>query len=120
MKFYYVTLSLLLLLAGCASFDVIRSASYINMDGERIRAEYGEKVHTVTFRDVDFTFKGIVRVHLPDGEEVVCLQNVSMAGVEYTSKDNRYLFVERGPYCILFKDGHRVFEGMYCRDPKKK
>ncbi len=111
---------LLLFAAGCASFDVTRRASYVNMDNERLRAEYGEKIHTETFRGMDFTFKGIVRVILPDGASVVCRQTVSTAGVEYISKDKRYLFVERGPFCILFKDGQRIFEGFYCRDSNKK
>ena len=120
MKFFALSLFLFLFLAGCVSFDVTRRASYVNMDNERLHAEFGEKVHTETFRGMDFTFKGIVRVRLQDGNSVVCLQTVSTAGMEYISKDKRYLFVERGPFCILFKDGVRVFEGFYCRDSKKK
>jgi len=105
-------------LCGClsAGFKPIRKSRFIDMDAEILVAEYGKEKRTETLPNgLVCTFDGKVRLHLPDEKTVTLYQALATSGVRYVSKDKRYEFHEKGPYCILSHDGVTIFEGVYCR-----
>ena len=105
-------------LSGCASlrFKPTRESRFINMDAEVLRAEYGQEKRTETLANgLVCTFDSKVRLHLPDKKRIVLYQTLAGSGVCYRSKDKRYEFHEKGPYCILRHQGTTLFEGVYFR-----
>ena len=105
-------------LSGCASvrFHPTREARFISMDSELLHVDYGEEKRSETLPNgLVCTFDGKVRLTLPEGKRIVLYQALSTSGVRYVSKDKRYEFIEKGPYCLLRLDGKTFFEGFYCR-----
>jgi len=108
----------LAMIAGCASlrFESHRESHFINMDGQRIVVEYGKEKRTETLPNgLVCTFDNKVRIALPDGKKIVMYQALAPSGVRYLSKDKHFEFVEKGPYCIMHRDGRTFFEGIICR-----
>ncbi|MBP5509389.1 MAG: hypothetical protein J6Z49_00555 [Kiritimatiellae bacterium] len=103
-------------IAGCSSPKIIRTGQYVDMDNDRLHVVYFEKAHTESVNGVEFPFKEAVKILLPDGKKITCLRTVSPGGMRYRSADNKYMFYEKGPYCILFFGNQRIFEGIFCRD----
>ncbi|MBO4287521.1 MAG: hypothetical protein J5985_05075 [Kiritimatiellae bacterium] len=110
------SLILLSALAGCSSTKIIRTGQYVDMDNDRLHVVYFEKAHIETVNGVEFPFKEAVKIRLPDGKTITCLRTVSPGGMRYRSSNQKYMFYEKGPYCILFFEGKRIFEGIFCRD----
>ncbi|MDD4101520.1 MAG: hypothetical protein PHU80_02665 [Kiritimatiellae bacterium] len=99
------------------SFKPYRETRFINMDAEVIRAEYAKEQRTETLPSgLVSTFDNKVRLTMPDGKRLTLYQSFSPFGVRYVSKDNRCEFIERGIYCLFYKDGKVVFEGVHCRN----
>ena len=109
-------LALLLAASGCSSPKIIRTGQYVDMDNDRLHVVYFEKAHTEVVNGVEFPFKEAVKIRLPDGKRITCVRMVSVDGMRYRSPDSKYIFYEKGPYCILFFEGQRIFEGIFCRD----
>jgi len=106
-------------LCGCASmsFKPYRESHFINMDAEVIRAEYAKEKRTETLPGgLVSTFENKVRLTLPDRKRLTLYQSFSPFGVRYVSKNKRHEFIERGVYCLLYKDGIVLFEGVHCKN----
>lgn len=109
---------LLSALVGCASFrfESYRESHFIDMDGQRLFVEYGKEKRTETLPNgLVCTFDLKVRVAMDDGKKIVLYQALATTGVRYLSEDKRYEFVEKGPYCIMRRDGRPFYEGVLCR-----
>jgi len=107
------------LVCGCASlsFKPYRQTRFVNMDAEVILAEYAKEKRTETLPNgLVSTFENKVRLTLPDGKRITLYQSFSPFGVCYVSKNGRYEFIERGVYCLFYKDGQVAFEGVHCRN----
>lgn len=103
---------------GCATlrFKPTRQARFIDMDSDVLRVDYGEEKRTETLPNgLVCTFDGKVRLQFSDGKRIVLYQALSTSGIRYVSKDKRYEFIEKGPYCLLRLNGQPIFEGVYCR-----
>jgi membrane-bound inhibitor of C-type lysozyme len=97
-------------------FDPLRESRFIDMDAQVLSVEYGKEKRTETLPNgLVCTFDRKVRLHLPQGKTVVLYQAIAKTGVRYLSKDKRYEFVEKGPYCMVTCDGKPAFEGFFCR-----
>lgn len=122
--FLFCTLVLSIFLTGCAyfSFDAYRVARFVDMDAKIITVEYGEEEHDDVLEDGrKFSFKGKIRITLPDGDRVYLYQGMTQVGMLYHSKKKYdYHYFEKGPYCILSHDGKIIFEGYYCKDQPKQ
>lgn len=111
----------LTLLTACSSFKATRSAQFIDMDANRIRVEYGEELHDDILEDGrKFSFKGKIRLTLPDGDKVYLYQGMTQIGNLYHSEGKSYSYLEKGPWCALSHNGKLIFEGYYCQDRKPK
>lgn len=115
----FIRLFVLTLLCGCAAlrFDVTRKARFINMDSEILHVDYGSEKRSETLPNgLVCTFEGKVRLLLPgDNRRVTLYQAISTTGVRYVSEDKQLEFIEKGPYCIVLRNGRTIFEGVYCR-----
>lgn len=98
------------------SFKPYRESRFINMDAELLRAEYAKEKRTETLPSgLVSTFDQKVRITMPDGKRLTLYQSFSPFGVRYVSTDRRHEFIERGIYCLLYRDSVVIFEGVYCR-----
>jgi uncharacterized OsmC-like protein len=105
-------------LCGCATltFKSTRQSRFINMDGEIVHVDYGKEKRTETMPNgLVCTYDGKVRLQLPDGKRVVLYQALTASGVRYVSQDKHYVFIEKGPYCMIYRDNKPFFEGVFCR-----
>ncbi len=107
--------------SGCATFadmtfKVKRETRFVNMDGEFLRVAYGEERRSETLPNgLVCTYEGKVRLRFEDGKSVVLYQTISASGMRYVSADKRFEFHEKGPYCIVSREGRKLFEGIQCR-----
>lgn len=107
--------------SGCTSFQSYRTAQFVDMDARKIRVEYGEEVHEDVLPDGRrFSFKGKVRIALPDGKRIYLYQGMTETGNLYHNRDKDYHFLEKGPYCLLSHGGKVIFEGYYFRDQESQ
>ncbi len=105
--------------AGCKSFNVKRTARFIDMDAQTITVEYGEDPNREhSGNGSAFDLNGKIRMRLPSGKKVYLYQTMVQTGILYRSKDLSYSYYEKGVCCALSHDGKLIFEGVYCRDDK--
>ena len=108
-------------LTGCAThrFTPLRESRFFNMDAELLHVEYGQEKRTETLPNgLVCTYEGKVRLTLPDETRVVLYQTIATSGIRYLSKDKRYEFIEKAPYCMVRREDVTIFEGIYRRAPK--
>jgi membrane-bound inhibitor of C-type lysozyme len=111
-----IAVAVLSMFVGCASFTTTRQGQYMDMNGQVIHVEYGKEKHTTKLSNgLTFTFENKVRITLPDGDRAVLYETMSTSGLRYASHDEKYVFNEKGPYCLLYVKGQLVFEGLYRR-----
>ena len=127
--------SVLLLLAtaaGCASFEPLRENQFVDENRRFLLVEYGKgevrETEFVTPTGVRLPFKSAlqVRVTLPDGEQFIAYQNMSVVGNLYFTEDRHWEYFEEGTGCILAeqvpdKSGYLMrFQGVLCRNGRSK
>jgi membrane-bound inhibitor of C-type lysozyme len=104
--------------AGCATltFKAKRETRFVNMDGEFLNVSYGEEKRTETLANgLVCTYDSKVLLRLPDGKKLVLYQAISGTGMRYLSADKHVEFREKGPYCLVARNGRTIFEGVHCR-----
>lgn len=112
----FLVFTLPVILAGCLSFGfkAQRKSEFTDIDNNSIFVEYGtEERSEVLPNGASLNFKRKVRITLPDGKRVILYQTISTSGVRYHTPDNKYMFIERGPWCQFIKDGAIVYKGMF-------
>jgi hypothetical protein len=92
--------------AGCNSFKVMQTNSFIDEYGNVITVRYGQlmKEHKTQFvspvngKTLDMSSKLAVKVILPDGESFTGYQcmNMHRSGTMYKSSDSKWLFHANG------------------------
>ena len=95
-------------LAGCASFEPLRSTRFVDDNNNYLHVDYGRdtKDHesiAVLDNGVRWPFKSknMVRVELPDGTRFIAYQNLAPAGNLYKTEDEEWEFFESGVGCIV-------------------
>ena len=118
--------------AGCASFEPLRENQFVDENRRFLLVEYGKgevrETEFVTPTGVRLPFKSAlkVRVTLPDGEQFIAYQNMSVVGNLYFTEDRHWEYFEEGTGCILAeqapeKDGYLMrFQGVLCRNGRSK
>ena len=118
--------------AGCASFEPLRENQFVDEDRRFLLVEYGKgevrETEFVTPTGVRLPFKSAlkVRVTLPDGEQFIAYQNMSVVGNLYFTEDRHWEYFEEGTGCILAeqvpdKSGYLMrFQGVLCRNGRPK
>ena len=118
--------------AGCASFEPLRENQFVDEDRRFLLVEYGKgevrETEFVTPTGVRLPFKSAlkVRVTLPDGEQFIAYQNMSVVGNLYFTEDRHWEYFEEGTGCILAeqapdKSGYLLrFQGVLCRNGRPK
>lgn len=96
------------LLAGCTSFEPLRSTRFVDDNNNYLHVDYGRdtKDHestAVLANGVSWPFKSknMVRVELPDGTRFVAYQNLAPTGNLYKTDDEEWEFFESGAGCIV-------------------
>ena len=118
--------------AGCASFEPLRENQFVDENRRFLLVEYGKgevrETEFVTPTGVRLPFKSAlkVRVTLPDGEQFIAYQNMSVVGNLYFTEDRHWEYFEEGTGCILAeqasdKSGYLMrFQGVLCRNGRTK
>ena len=118
--------------AGCASFEPLRENQFVDENRRFLLVEYGKgevrETEFVTPTGVRLPFKSAlkVRVTLPDGEQFIAYQNMSVVGNLYFTEDRHWEYFEEGTGCILAeqvpdKSGYLMrFQGVLCRNGRSK
>ena len=118
--------------AGCASFEPLRENQFVDENRRFLLVEYGKgevrETEFVTPNGVRLPFKSAlkVRVTLPDGEQFIAYQNMSVVGNLYFTEDRHWEYFEEGTGCILAeqvpdKSGYLMrFQGVLCRNGRPK
>ena len=133
MNLFQASVSLLLATAaGCASFEPLRENQFVDEDRRYLLVEYGKgevrETEFVTPTGVRLPFKSAlkVRVTMPDGEQFIAYQNMSVVGNLYFTEDRHWEYFEEGTGCILAeqvpdKSGYLMrFQGVLCRNGRTK
>ena len=91
------------LLAGCTSFEPLRSKRFVDDNNNYLHVDYGRDTEdhestTILGNGVKWPFKSknMVRVELPDGTRFVAYQNLAPAGNLYKTEDEEWEFFESG------------------------
>ena len=91
------------LLAGCTSFEPLRSKRCVDDNNNYLHVDYGRdtKDHestTTLGKGVKWPFKSknMVRVEMPDGTRFVAYQNLAPTGNLYKTEDEEWEFFESG------------------------
>ena len=100
--------SVVVLLAGCTSFEPLRSNRFVDDSNNYLHVDYGRdtKDHeSVAILDNGvrwpFKSKNMVRVELPDGTRFIAYQNLSPKGNLFKTEDEEWEFFESGVGCIV-------------------
>lgn len=120
--------ALMTALAGCNSFKVMQTNSFIDEDGNLITVKYGQlaKDHKTQFvspvngKTLDMSSKLAVDVTLPDGGTFMGYQCMNMlrTGTMYKSSNEKWLFHANGTSCSVYlrdesiNDYRLVFNGI--------
>ncbi|MFO7936046.1 MAG: hypothetical protein R6V06_00315 [Kiritimatiellia bacterium] len=112
------SLSFILLLstAGCVmfGFKTERASRFVDVDNNLLYVEYSTEQRTESLPNgAELNYDRKVRITLPDGRKKVFYQTLSRVGVRYHTPDDRYVFVECGPWCQLIKGGKVVYRGLF-------
>ena len=98
----------LLILAGCTSFEPVRSAQFVDDDNNYLHVDYGRdrEDHETQFTlengvRLPFRSKLKVRVELPSGNSFIAYQNMSPVGMLYKTVDTDWEYFESGTGCIV-------------------
>lgn len=104
--------ALMTALAGCNSFKVMQTNSFIDEDGNLITVKYGQlaKDHKTQFvspvngKTLDMSSKLAVDVTLPDGGTFMGYQCMNMlrTGTMYKSSNAKWLFHANGTSCSVY------------------
>ena len=96
------------LLAGCATFDAVRTQRFVDDENNYVQVEYASekepRVSTFTLSNgvkLPFRSKLKVRVELPDGRRFVAYQRMSEAGNLYMTEDDEYKYFEMATGCLV-------------------
>ena len=91
------------LLAGCTSFEPLRSKRFVDDNNNYLHVDYGRDTEdhestTTLGNGVKWPFKSknMVRVELPDGTRFVAYQNLAPTGNLYKTEDEEWEFFESG------------------------
>ena len=118
--------------AGCASFEPLRENQFVDENRRFLLVEYGKgevrETEFVTPTGVRLPFKSAlkVRVTMPDGEQFIAYQNMSVVGNLYFTEDRHWEYFEEGTGCSLAeqvpdKSGYLMrFQGVLCRNGRTK
>ena len=112
----FTAFTLFFLIAGCLSFGfrTERKSQFTDVNNNLVFVEYGTEQRTETLANgAELNFNRKVRITLPDGERAVLYQTISAAGVRYHTPDNKFIFIERGPWCKVIKEGATVYQGVF-------
>ncbi len=108
MKALSISIACAALLAGCTSFEPLRSNRFVDDNSNYLHVDYGRdtKDHesvAVLANGVRWPFKSknMVRVELPDGTSFVAYQNLAPAGNLYKTENEKWEFFESGAGCIV-------------------
>jgi hypothetical protein len=103
MKALSIFIACATLLAGCTSFEPLRSNRFVDDYNNYLHVDYGRdtKDHesvAILSNGVRWPFKSkyMVRVELPDGTSFVAYQNLAPAGNLYKTEDEEWEFFESG------------------------
>ena len=103
-----ISLAAVAFLAGCASFEPLRSTRFVDDNNNYLHVDYGRdtKDHeSVAILDNGvrwpFKTKNMVRVELPDGTSFIAYQNLAPAGNLYKTENEEWEFFESGAGCIV-------------------
>lgn len=118
-------------LAGCASFSLSQTSSFVDEDGNVITVEYGtrskkhkfEMVSPVNGQPIEIASVLMVRVTLPDGERITAYQcfNPIPRGTMYMTEDEHWKYLASGFSCTLYEqipdksDYLAVFDGILAK-----
>ncbi len=108
--------NLLLITAGCLSFGfkTERKSQFTDINNNTVFVEYATEKRTETLANgTELNFDRKVRITLSNGERAVLFQTISRSGVRYHTPDNKYIFIERGPWCKVIKEGATVYQGVF-------
>lgn len=107
---------ILLIAAGCFSYGykTERKSQFTDINNNSVFVEYAKEKRTEKLPNgAELTFNRKVRVTLPDGERKILFQTISSSGVRYHTPDDQYIFIERGPWCRIIKEGVVVYQGVF-------
>lgn len=112
MKLMMTSALFAVLLAGCNSFRVQQTNSFIDEDGNLISVKYGQlaKPHKTQFvspvngKTLDMQSKHAVKVTLPDGGSFTGYQCMNMlrTGTMYKSSNEKWLYHANGTSCSVY------------------
>ena len=92
--------------AGCASFEPLRENQFVDENRRFLLVEYGKgevrETEFVTPTGVRLPFKSAlkVRVTLPDGEQFIAYQNMSVVGNLYFTEDRHWEY----PFVLILSN----------------
>ena len=108
MKALSIFIACAALLAGCTSFEPIRTNRFVDDNNNYLHVDYGRdtKDHesvTILGNGVRWPFKSknMVRVELPDGGRFTAYQNMAPTGNLYKTEDEEWEFFESGVGCLV-------------------
>ena len=104
----FIFIAVVALLAGCASFEPLRSMRFVDENNNYLHVDYGRDTEdhestAVLDNGVRWPFKSknMVRVELPDGTRFTAYQNLAPTGNLYKTEDGEWEFFESGAGCIV-------------------
>ena len=130
--------SVLNLLLGCQSYEIVQRNIFADDDGNVVVVDYGRSdsehsntfVSPVTGKEMEFHSKLVVKVQLPDGDDFKAWQCMSTLprGTLYQSDDEEWKFLANGFSCMIYHrtgdpppwDYLEVYRGVICDTPDMK
>ena len=130
--------SVLSLLSGCQSYEIVQRNIFADDDGNVVVVDYGRSesdhcntfVSPVTGKELEFRSKLVVKVQLPDGDDFKAWQCMTTLprGTLYQSDNGEWKFLANGFSCMIYhrtgepppRDYLEVYRGVICETPDRE